>query len=300
MIYCTSILENLTLQLLKTRYCKQFAYLLAIINHMSAPIIERFDHPTLQSHWQPLLIGNGQLRCDASQLICTVGPSAENAYHDAQIYDYAHLRRRDYLWRPPLKMTVRAWASHPVEELRGTAGFGFWNQPFMPTGKDLPRLPRAVWFFFGSPPNNMALAKDVPGYGWKVATFDAQNPAFFALLPFAPLGFLLMRNRAICQRTWPIAQKAIGVSEKLLTVDIATPHTYELIWRPNSVDFSVDGESVHHAPCAPRGPLGFIAWIDNQYAIVTPQGRFGYGFISLPHEQSLTLDSIEIQPLEET
>ncbi|MCQ3932029.1 MAG: hypothetical protein DPW16_16385 [Chloroflexi bacterium] len=267
---------------------------------MTAPIFEHFDQSTLQSHWQPLLIGNGQLKLRDSQLICTVGSATEDTYHDAQICDYAHLRRRDYLWRPPLKMTVRAWASHPVEELRGTAGFGFWNQPFMPTGKDLPRLPRAVWFFFGSPPNNMALAKDVPGYGWKAATFDAQSLSFFAMLPLAPLGFLLMRSRAIYQRAWPIAQKAIGVSEKLLTVDIATPHTYELVWRQNSVDFSVDGEKVHHAPSAPRGPLGFIAWIDNQYAIVTPQGRLGFGFIALPHEQSLTLDSIEIQPLEES
>ncbi|MBI5930278.1 MAG: hypothetical protein HY862_13290 [Chloroflexi bacterium] len=264
---------------------------------MSPQLSEHFEHSTLQPHWQPLLIGNGQLKLAASQLICTVGPAAQNAYHDAQIYDYAQLRRRDYLWRPPLKMTVRAWTSHPVEELRGTAGFGFWNQPFMPTGQGLPRLPRAVWFFFGSPPNNMALAKDVPGYGWKAATFDAQTPSFFALLPLAPLGFLLMRKQAIYDRAWPIAQKAIRVSEKLLHVDIATPHTYELIWRQTDVDFWVDGELVHHTPCAPHGPLGFIAWIDNQYAIVTPQGRLGFGFIPMPHAQSLTLDSIEIQPL---
>lgn len=266
---------------------------------MPTQISEHFELPTLQPHWQPLLIGSGQLELDASQLICTVGPADERTYHDAQIFDYAKLRRRNYWWRPPLRMTVRAWASHPVEELRGTAGFGFWNQPFMPTGRELPRLPRAVWFFFGSPPNNMALAKDVPGYGWKAATFDALTPGFFALLPLAPLGFLLMRNPAIYQRAWPIAQKAIRVSEKSLPLDITIPHTYELIWRADGVDFSVDGVKVHHAPCAPRGPLGFIAWIDNQYAIVTPQGRFGFGYIPLSGKQSLILDSIKIQPIED-
>jgi hypothetical protein len=274
---------------------------LAIIEPMTSPtlpqVFEHFESETLQSRWQPLLIGSGQLKLENSQLTCTVGLGDDKTYHDAQICDYANLRRSAFPWRPPLKMTVRAWASHPVNELRGTAGFGFWNQPFMPTGKGLPRLPRAVWFFFGSPPNNMALAKGVPGYGWKAATFDAITPLFFAMLPFAPLGFLLMRSPTLYNRLWPIAQKAIRVSEKLLDVDITTSHIYELIWQADSVDFSVDGHIVHHAPYAPCGPLGFIAWIDNQYAIVTPQGRLGFGFIPLPHEQSLILDSVEIRPL---
>jgi hypothetical protein len=260
-------------------------------------VVEHFLDNSLQSRWQPLLIGSGQLKLANSKLVCSIGPGDAKTYHDAQISDYAGLRRREYPWRPPLNMTVRAHFSHPAEKLRGTAGFGFWNQPFMPGGQGWPRLPRAVWFFFGSPPNNMALAKGVPGYGWKAATFDAMTPGFFGLLPFAPLGFLLMRIPALYERFWPLGQRAIRVSECLLSADLAIPHTYTLIWQMDGVDFSVDGEPVHHAPYAPGGPLGFIAWIDNQYAVVTPQGRFGFGYLPLAEEQWLAIDLIEIKGL---
>ena len=48
--------------------------------------------------------------------------------------------------------------------LRGTAGFGFWNYPFSVRGDPL-MLPEAVWFFYASPPSNMALIPGVPGWG---------------------------------------------------------------------------------------------------------------------------------------
>src|SRR5436853_7051057 len=50
--------------------------------------------------------------------------------------------------------------------LRGTAGFGFWNYPFSVRG-DVLMLPEATWFFYASPPSNMALVPHVPGWGWK-------------------------------------------------------------------------------------------------------------------------------------
>jgi hypothetical protein len=184
-----------------------------------------------------------------------------------------------------------------VQELRGTAGFGFWNEPFVPVGRRLPRLPRAVWFFFASPPNNMALAKDVPGFGWKAATLDAGRLPFWLLVPLAPVGILLMRIPRLHHSLWPVGQWALGVSEALLPVDLATAHTYELEWLPNSIVFRVDGHQVHVSPCAPRGPLGFIAWMDNQYAVVTPQGRVRFGLVATSGQQWLAIDQIEIQPL---
>ncbi len=38
-----------------------------------------------------------------------------------------------------------------------------------------------------------------------------------------------------------------------------------------------DGQEALVAPDPPPGPLGFVAWIDNQYAIATPRGDFGFG-----------------------
>ncbi len=262
-----------------------------------ALIRDSFDADALNPWWRPLEVGSGRLEQVDGTLRCVLGPASSHQYSDAQISDYQGLARRDFPWRAPLRLRVRAWASHPVDQLKGTAGFGFWNAPFVPVGTRLPALPRAVWFFFASPPNNMALAKGVPGYGWKAATIDAWRPGFLALAPFAPIGFLLMRVPALVRRLWPIGQRALGVAEAPLPVDISEPHNYELTWRAKSVTFRVDEETVLVTPYAPRGPLGFVAWNDNQYAIVTPQGRFGYGLIDTTEEQTLALDEIEIQPL---
>ena len=44
------------------------------------------------------------------------------------------------------------------------------------------------------------------------------------------------------------------------------------------------------------GPLGFVAWVDNQYAIATPRGELRFGTIASEREW-LELDYIRIQPL---
>lgn len=260
-------------------------------------ISDTFEADVLYPYWQPWTTGSGTLEQNEGVLRCQIGPATDRCYSDAQITDYHELPRRRYPWRPPLRLSVRAWASHSITELRGTAGFGFWNEPFVPAGRGLPRLPRALWFFFASPPNNMALALGVPGQGWKAAALDAARLPALLLAPLAPIGFLLMRVPALYRRLWPVAQRAIGASEALLNVDLITPHTYELEWRQDLARFYVDGECVHEASPPPRGPLGFIAWIDNQYAVVTPQGQFGFGLIPTGTPQWLALDRVTIERL---
>lgn len=258
---------------------------------------EQFAGDDLPGNWQPRTYGSARIQQADSALRCILPPGVASQYADAQITDYERPQGGAFRWRPPLRLRVRAWASGPQSELIGTAGFGFWNEPFIPVGHLRLRLPRAVWFFFGAPPHNMALALDVPGWGWKAATLDAGRPLAMALLPFAPPGFLLMRIPAVYRRLWPVAQRALGVSEAQLPADLSEPHTYSLDWRADGVVFRVDGQIVHQATTAPRGPLGFIAWMDNQHAIITPQGRIGFGVTPAPREQWLALDEITIEPL---
>jgi hypothetical protein len=241
--------------------------------------------------------GVGRLERQGNAALLKLEGATRATYSDAQLDDYAGLPRREFPWRPPLRMTVRARFSHPAAELKGTAGFGFWNNPIPPGMRGLPRLPCAVWFFFSSPPSNIALARDVPGPGWKTATFEAARPAFLALAPFALPAMLLMRLPALYRVLWPIGQRAIGVSEALLPVELTDWHTYTLEWRPKGVTFFVDSTHVHTAPCAPKGPLGFVTWLDNQYAVITPQGRFGFGFLDVPDEQWLALDFVRVERL---
>jgi len=95
-------------------------------------------------HWRRYVVGSGALEPTGSTLCFVNTDASSRQYTDAQLDDYQGLPRRRFLWRPPLRMTVRARFSHPTGELRGTAGFGFWNDPFLMTGARMPALPRAI------------------------------------------------------------------------------------------------------------------------------------------------------------
>lgn len=251
----------------------------------------QFNQP-LESPWRITEIGQGSVDQTPGMLRLTIPASLNAIYHDAQVTDYR--LEEGGRWRPPLHMTVSAQAQGV---LRGTAGFGFWNHPYV-AGKLRLRLPQAIWFFFSSPPNNMRLAQGVPGPGWKAATFNARRWQFITLAPGAPLGFLMMRVPALYQRLWPVGQRAIGVSEQLLDPALLNEqHTYSIDWLPQHVSFRVDNRLVHEAPVSIKGPLGFVAWVDNQYAVVTPQGQFGYGLLTTEHAQTLLLDRIQVDNL---
>lgn len=243
-----------------------------------------------------LEIGGGVVERRADSVLLRLPPVSAQVYADAQLYDYANLRRAAYPNRPPVRLRVRGRFSGEEAALRGTAGFGFWNQPFMPEQR-LPRLPRYAWFFFGAPPHNMPFALGVRGNGFKAAVGDFSRPAFLALAPFAPLGFMLMRVPALYRRLWLIAQRAIGVAEASIQVALTAWHDYQLDWLPHSVHFYVDDALVLTTPYAPRPPLGFIAWIDNQYAIITPQGDLRFGIVATQQAQWLEIADLHVELL---
>ncbi len=234
--------------------------------------------------------GDGALR-----FVTTDANAAQ--YSDAQIDDYQALSRRNFLWRPPLRMSVRARFSHPASALRGTAGFGFWNDPFMMTGPRKPALPRALWFFYASPPSNMALALDVPGFGWKAATIDALRRPFLALLPLAPIAVPLMNFRRIYRAAWPVAQRAINVSEAIVPAEMTGWHTYVIEWQARRVRFFVDKDLLLDCRTAPRGPLGFVMWLDNQFMLVTPWGRLQHGLLNAPGRQWMEVERLQIHKI---
>lgn len=246
--------------------------------------------------WQSYLKGNGALEQNGDSLCLVNTGASAGAYTNAQIDDYQGLARRDFLWRPPLRMVIRARFSHPAAELRGTAGFGFWNDPFLMTGWRWPALPRAVWFFFSSPPSNMKLDLNTPGPGWKAATLDAARWPFLVLLPTAPLAVPLMNIKTLYRAAWPLAQAAINVSEAQISADMTDWHTYSLTWQKNTAHFQVDGETVLACRTSPRGPLGFVLWLDNQYMVATPWGHFKHGLLDKPGRQWLEVGYLEITP----
>lgn len=277
-----------------------------------APLDQRFDNSSqtsdslgaLDDRLRHTLSGVAHIERQPGALRLTAGPTTARAYCNAQLDDYHHLR-----WRPPLLLRVRSRASRaawpsavfPSEEadyLRGTAGFGFWNASPTLVGAGPPRPPEAVWFFAASPPSDMALTPGVPGYGWKAQVIHTQRPsALAAILPMAATA--LWANISGDDR--PAARwlnRLTGACETPLDphmADLRDWHDFEIEWREDAARFRVDGQEVLYAPEPPHGPLGFVTWIDNQYAIATPRGRLRFGTLATK-EQRLELASLSIQP----
>src|SRR4051794_9401484 len=94
-------------------------------------MIEDSFLPRPAARWRTTQVGDGRLLLHNAGLRLLLADARRDQYADAQIDDYAGLARRRFPWRPPLRLTARARASGP---LVGTAGFGFWNNPFSPLG----------------------------------------------------------------------------------------------------------------------------------------------------------------------
>ena len=220
-------------------------------------------------------------------------------YCNAQIDDYQGLPRRSFPNRPPLRLALRARFSHPAGLLSGTAGFGFWNDPFLMTDLRAPMLPRALWFFYAAPPSDMRLAVDTPGYGWKAAALDALRPDALAALPLAALAAPFMHWKRLYRRLWPFFERRFRIAEQLLGEDVVAGgmcawHEYVLDWGRQAATFLVDGRPVLTAP-APRGPLGLVIWLDNQYLQVHPAGRLHYGLVAKSETQWMEIDDLHLE-----
>lgn len=242
--------------------------------------------------WRSLELNGGRVESGPTHRFAL--PRGATGYADAQIDDYGAPGAR-FHWRPGATLRLQARFSHAADALRGTAGFGFWNAPYGdPSHRRLAR-PQAAWFFFASAPNDLPFAPDEPGRGWFAATIDAARPAALALAPLAPAVALFNQWAAIRRRLWPAVRARLGIHAAPLGVAMRQWHTYELRWRPEGCTFTVDGRAVLATPHAPRGPLGFVCWLDNQFLALTPRGRFRAGVIDVAQEQWLEVADLSLE-----
>src|SRR6266566_4841539 len=252
------------------------------------PMFDDFNE-LLDQHWTQTCIGGGKLYVENSMLRMAFELALQGQYTDAQIDDYDNIPRANYPWRPPLRLQVNARSSQPAatlsstgedtDFLRGTAGFGFWNYPFSIRG-DILMLPEAIWFFYASPPSNMALVSGMPGWGWKAQVIHSmRSGALVASIPLAATtayGLLTGESRPAAR--W--MQRLTGAREAFLAVEMTDWHTYTLEWQRSKAIFWVDDKLVLRAPQPPTRPLGFVAWLDNQFAIAIPRGVLRFGTVS--------------------
>jgi len=259
---------------------------------------------SLHQHWTQVLAGGAYAEIKNSVLRLGYDKAAPDNYSDAQIDDYTMLGRKEYLWRPPLRMTVRARFSHNAagveatettkNVLRGTAGFGFWNKPFTMQGHWFTK-PQAVWFFYSAPPSNMALVPGLPGWGWKVQVINTTGAGVVAnALPAAvAAGYARLTSS---QPAGHAVQRFTGAHEQIITDPMKDWHTYTLEWLEHESTFWIDDTLLYKAHTAPTQPLGFVAWLDNEYAVVTPRGELNFGKATCG-KQWLDMDSVTIEHL---
>jgi hypothetical protein len=189
-------------------------------------------------------------------------------------------------------LRVRARWSGPFASLRGTTGFGFWNDPIDAAGR-FRAAPRHLWFFQASPPSRVR-GRSGEGRGFVAAAMrgGAVPPGALAL------GSLALRLPGLRRLATSVGGRVVSDQDVPLPADLDPRlwHDFALDWRNGEARFAIDGVEVARLTgrAVPAGPLGFVAWIDNNWAAFDDDGAFRAGRLDAPGEQWLELASIAI------
>ena len=264
-------------------------------------IDDTFEHGA-HPYWVRFCIGHAQIENEKGLVRFVVDGAEAGQLSDAELDDHRAAPRHQLAWTPPLRLTVRARMSHPSTALRsardagvmlGTAGFGFWNDPFDWVGNvEMP--PNALWFFYASPQSDMAFARGVRGNGWKAATLNGGRADKLTMA----LGNLIFRLPGMSKLVFNLAQTRIHAHERILDdVALTDWHTYRIDWFARAAIFFVDDVEVFSAPNPLMVPLGFVAWVDNNATTMGPERDFGFQRIAVPQRQWLELTRVRIERL---
>lgn len=244
--------------------------------------------------WTIYTVGQGQAEATADALRLSLVDVTADALADAQVDDYHGRERAAFRWRPPLRLTVRARWSRPASALRGTTGFGFWNDP-LDGKRRFVAAPSYVWFFHSSRPSRVGREDDATDSGLVAETMRGMRVPRVAIVA----GNLALRLPGVERLATRFGARRAAPSEVTMPVDLdlTTWHDFGIDWRRDGVTFLVDGAPVASMPSdrTPRGPLGFVAWIDNQWLEVETGGRDRFGRLDAPGHQSLELGRVTIE-----
>lgn len=244
-------------------------------------------------YWNRFLVGRAWLEDrTAGSLRFLLGPAASDSLSDVELNDHRLFAPGRWPWRPPLRMTVRARASHSAAEFAGTAGFGFWNAPFSESNSAL-AAPQAVWFFHASPPSFLSMVAGGLGSGWRAQVINAPQVPKWIVLAGGAAWYVLKPLRPLFYRA---AAAQVGGGEALVPGAFDAWHTYRLDWLKDRVDFFVDGSVIYTTKSSPRGPLGFVAWIDNSMLNIRGDA-FAFGNVAVTKEQWMELSEVLIDAL---
>jgi hypothetical protein len=239
--------------------------------------------------WVRFAIGRGDIERAPGIARLVLDGAREGELSDAEIDDHRTAPRWNLHWTPPLTLAVRARFSHPAGELSGTAGFGFWNDPFDWVG-NVETPPNAVWFFYASPQSDMSFVRGMTGSGWKAAFLNGGRADRVTMA----FGNFLFRLPGMSKLIFAAAERRMRAAEKVLDVEMTEWHDYRLEWKPLEAIFSVDGSEVLRAANPSTLPLGFVAWVDNNATIMGPGRDFDFKRIAVTQRQWMELAYVKI------
>lgn len=242
-------------------------------------------------YWVRFAVGHADIEHAPGSLRFVVDGAEQGQLSDAELDDHRTVPRHRLPWQPPLRMTVRARFSHPSGNLMGTAGFGFWNDPFDWVG-NVQVPPNALWFFYASPQSDMAFDPRSRGNGWKAATLNGGRADKATMA----LGNFIFQLPGMSGLVFRIAQTRIHAHEHVLDgVDLTVWHEYRIDWQPAIARFFVDAVEVLSAANPPVEPLGFVAWLDNNVAVMGPGREFAFARMAIPQRQWLELSRVSLE-----
>lgn len=238
--------------------------------------------PQLQFHNTP---GAAVVSAAPDAFTLSIPSGSAGKYRWAQADDYLQLPRKNFRWRSPTVFSLRAQVSS--NEVCGTWGFGLWNDPFSLSlglqgmARRLPVLPNAAWFFFAGGPNYLSLCDDRPAEGMLAAVFSSPMLPSWILAPALPAAALLA-FKPTARLLRRIARMWVRDEPQVLSLDVTRWHSYRIEIRSRSTLFAVDGSPVLETRLVPRGRLGVVIWIDNQFMRWDPRGAVQMGTLAGP------------------
>jgi hypothetical protein len=253
---------------------------------LTPTIRDDFGGELRHPHWNRLAIGSSWVEENhGAQMIVAGAPAGSLSV--AQYDDYINRTRANYAWRAPVTLRTRLRASHPSGDLLGTAGIGFWNNmaPLWNTRMEV--YPNWIWFYYASPQSNIALTSG-PTSGWKASIVHGGKGGSLAMTLSDQLLKLPWLGKALAGMRMPAQEAALD------DVDFTQWRELCIEWQPDVIRFQVDGRTVLEAAVRAAMPLGFVTWLDNNYAAVDTSGKFNVGNLAVPQRQTLELQYLEI------
>jgi hypothetical protein len=247
---------------------------------------DEFSGESRSAHWNRLAAGSAWVE-ESFGLRLSLRDAPSSKLSVAQIDDYINRPRSDYLWLPPKIFRLKARVSHLAGELLGTAGFGFWNNMAPLWGTHMEVNPNWIWYYYASPQSTISLTNGIAN-GWKASAVYGGKGGERAMAAANTFMKIPLFGKLLTGVRMPAKEKSLE------EWDFTQWHEFEIHWLPESIHFRIDGEEVLAARVKVSVPLAFVAWIDNNYATVKPNGEFEVGYLAVGQEQSLMIQSLEI------